>query len=684
MKKKPTSRLLASTALALSIIASANYAIAQYYQDYESTTILEDIVVTGTRTKRRLRDTPVRTEVVGNDLINKTQARSLADAVEFTTGVRSELNCQNCNFSQIRLNGLEGSFTQILFDSQQTVSSLAAVYGIEQIPASMIQQIEIVKGGASSLYGPGAIGGVVNIIPKEPSKNEVEASYRYEMVDGEGENHFANSVASFVSEDKNTNGFIFGQYDFNDGIDFSGDGFTELSERENQSAGFRINRYVDSLDGKLTFDYNLITEERRGGDNIGLSPLQRQLAEDVDSTRHAGMLSWSQDLSANTDYRLTASYAHLDRDTYYGGGGDPNAFGDSTNGLFNFDSQVNHDFNFGGEHTFSWGFQHNSSNLEDQQLGAANRIVDDTFYYSGLYIQDDWKINDKIELITGVRADKHSEVDDVIFSPRVALKANIADNLNFRSSVSTGFRAPQIFDEDLHVAIVSGEPQVNFNSPDLEEEKSISYQAGIEYTPTIGKGVGLFEANLFRTDISDAFFLADTDTNPSDGISEFTRINRGGASVYGLELNAGYQISKKMSVELGYVEQRAEFDNPESEFGSTRFFRTPNRYGAATFSWQDPKWFDFFLGVKYTGEMKVPFRGSTGEELRTSDSFVTVDLSLQKQLDIAGHKPTLTIGARNIFNEFQSDFDNGADRDSDYIYGPRSPRSFYAGLSYKF
>ena len=132
--------------------------------------IRADVVVTATRTSRNLGEVPVRTEVITRDLITRSGSRTLADAVEYTTGIRVENNCQNCNFSQIRLLGLDGPYTQILVDGQPVVSSLAQVYGIEQIPARMIERIEVVKGGGSALYGPGSVGGVVNIIPREPPR----------------------------------------------------------------------------------------------------------------------------------------------------------------------------------------------------------------------------------------------------------------------------------------------------------------------------------------------------------------------------------------------------------------------------------------------------------------------------------------------------------------------------------
>ncbi|MEJ2083500.1 MAG: TonB-dependent receptor plug domain-containing protein, partial [Acidobacteriota bacterium] len=107
-------------------------------------------VSAATRTVKQLEDVPVRTEVILPELMEAVAARTLADAVEFTPGLRVENNCQNCNFSQIRMLGLQGSYTQVLFDGQPSMSSLAQVYGVEHIPSSMVDQIEVVKGGGSA------------------------------------------------------------------------------------------------------------------------------------------------------------------------------------------------------------------------------------------------------------------------------------------------------------------------------------------------------------------------------------------------------------------------------------------------------------------------------------------------------------------------------------------------------
>src|SRR5688572_21846764 len=207
----------------------------------------DQVVVTATRTGRRLDDVPIRTELVDREDIDRIGARTLADAMEFTTGVRVESNCQNCNFSQIRLLGLEGPYTQLLIDGQPVISSLAQVYGIEQIPSRMIQRIEIVKGGGSALYGSGSVGGVVNIIPREPSRPAGLFESRVDWSRGVPNLSHSGS-ADWASADQRANIMAFAQIDHVKPLDLTGDGFTEVSLRKLRAGGARGSRYL--LDGR--------------------------------------------------------------------------------------------------------------------------------------------------------------------------------------------------------------------------------------------------------------------------------------------------------------------------------------------------------------------------------------------------------------------------------------------------
>jgi outer membrane receptor for ferrienterochelin and colicins len=634
--------------------------------------VREQVVVTATRTSRRLADVAVRTEVVDGAAMAATGARTLADAMEFTTGVRVETNCQNCNFSQIRLLGLGGPYTQILMDGQPIVSSLAQVYGIEQIPARLIERIEVVKGGGSALYGPGAVGGVVNVIAREPSRRGGLVETRIDVAQGVP-SYAGSGAVDWLSADRRTFATGFVQLDEVKPVDVSGDGFTEVAARDLVAFGARVNRYA--LDGraKITGEVTRLAEDRRGGDLLRLPPDQATIAEWVRTDRLGASATWFHGMSPRLDYRLTLAVADTARDSYYGTNRDPNAFGDTENRLVVFDSQVNQ---YAGRHTVSWGLQHSSDDLRDTQP-AYGRFTDAVYRSTGLFVQDDWGFAKGWQLVSGVRLDKHSAVDRVIASPRLALMISPVESLDIRASVARGFRAPQVFDEDLHLSSVGGDVRLIRLSPDLREETSTNYMLGAEWKPEAGPGQALLEANLFSTRLEDLFHVQAAD-DPLTGPREFVKVNAGGARVSGVELNGGWGIGDRFVLQGGMVFQRARFDTPEPDFGSRTFFRTPARYGNVTLTWQGGRFGDWFAGLRYTGSMVAPhYAGYIAEtRLERTPSFLTVDASVSRAIgERDGRRLVLTLGGRNLTNAYQRDLDQGPLRDADYIYGPRRPRS---------
>ena len=158
----------------------------------------EEVIISATRTEKRLADVPLHVQTVPRSRIESVVARTLADAVEWTRGVRVESNCQSCNTSQIRLLGLEGPYSQLLVDGQPTVSSLAMVYGIEQLPARLIDSIEVVRGGGSPAYGAGAVAGVINLIPHHPDHTHIEVDVRLGRMGGSAESPSYSLVADWT------------------------------------------------------------------------------------------------------------------------------------------------------------------------------------------------------------------------------------------------------------------------------------------------------------------------------------------------------------------------------------------------------------------------------------------------------------------------------------------------------
>ena len=648
----------------------------------EPARLRESITVTAaTRTEKRLEDVPIRTEVVMPEIIEMSSAKTLADAVEFTPGIRVENSCQNCNFSSIRMLGLQGPYTQILFDGQPTMSSLAQVYGVEHIPAQMVDRVEIVKGGGSSIYGSGSVGGVINIISHTPSRNTVHLESSAEWVSGTPVQSFGAS-ADWISESRNTFLTAYTQNNNTNPMDFNDDAITEISDRKLSTTGMRLGRNFFDQSAKLTVDLSYMWEDRRGGSDLDLPKDRAMLTEWVQSKRTAFGTSWFHSPSTDLDYRLSFSLANTDRDTYYGSNQDPNAYGISENPLWLVDGQVNH---YKGAHILSWGGQFRSDSIRDSQP-AYNRTTDENYHNIGAYIQDDWFFLDGFELVYGFRVDKHSELDDAILSPRVALMWSPSPEIRLRSSIATGFLAPQVFDEDLHITQVNGEGQIIRNDPDLREESSTTYMAGMEWRPILGPGNALLEANAFDTEIKD-LFLAVEDDLPDTEEFEFTRINFGKASIYGAELNFGYGVSGLYQFEIGFVEQRARFNQPDPDFGSKDFFRTPQRYGVASFFYFNRNVGDFFIGARFEGESNIPhYAGFIPEDrLETTPAWITVDTSYTRRFDLFNtdrQSLKVTLGVKNLTDKFQDDIDRTIYRDAGYIWGPRNPRTVYVSIGF--
>ena len=167
----------------------------------EDAVSLDGVVVSANRNETTRRLAPSLVNVLDSKVFETTHATSLADGLNFQPGVRVENNCQNCGFQQVRINGLEGPYTQILVDSRPIFSALTGVYGLEQIPANMIERVEVMRGGGSALFGSSAIAGTINIITKEPMRNSAQIAHSLTMIGGSRPDNNTTVNASLVTDD---------------------------------------------------------------------------------------------------------------------------------------------------------------------------------------------------------------------------------------------------------------------------------------------------------------------------------------------------------------------------------------------------------------------------------------------------------------------------------------------------
>jgi outer membrane receptor for ferrienterochelin and colicins len=645
---------------------------------------LNPLVVTGTRTIKKRLDSPVQVDVVPSENFDIESSVNVAEGIRNVPGVRVENNCQNCNFTQLRMNGLEGPYTQILVNGRATMSSLAGVYGLEQMPSAMVDRLEVVKGGGSSLYGGSAVGGVVNIITRKPQVQQTELGIRTGWVDGKPDNTLSLS-SSVLSDDRKIGAFLFGQRRQRNPFDRNGDGYSEQGILKSNNFGGQF-YYEPDEDHELSIEAHVLSEDRRGGDQItSTRPHEANIAEATETKRLGAGVNYAQKISPRADYTLYTSLAYTTRSSYYGAGQDPNAYGNTLNPLYMGGGQFNYRPNM--DHALAMGMEFKSDAIEDKVL-AYERVTDETYNSLGMFAQEDWQINPRFNAILGLRMDKHSEVDDPIFSPRASLLCKASEFMSLRGSFSTGYRPPVVFDEDLHITQVGGEGMIIRNSESLEEEKSFSFAGGLEYSRSYD-GAGLFfTAGGFYTMLDDVFFVEFVGQEGSALLHE--RINSGGARVYGLEFEVTVAMQDRITLGTGWTFQKSLFDETQdiSEDESVQiltdeFLRSPDIYGFVRAAVElVPGNVDLSMSLDITGPMHVLNAESNAYRHKTPwfgvlDTKVTFDVGHNGHIKYFVH-------AHNLFDSYQDDLDVGASRDAGYVYGPQRPRSFYTGISTGF
>jgi outer membrane receptor for ferrienterochelin and colicins len=667
--------------------------VKSYELDFEleeDQMLLGSVVVSANRNETNRKEAPAIVNIISPRVFESTNSVCLAQGLSFQPGLRVETNCQNCGYQQVRINGLEGPYSQVLIDSRPVFSALSSVYGIEQIPANMIERVEVVRGGGSAIFGSNAIAGTINIITKEPLTNSATLSNTSTFIDGKTPDINTSLNASVVSDDNKSGIIIFGSVRQRSPFDDNGDGYSEITKLDVKNIGFR-GFYKTSNYSKLTLEYHNLYEFRRGGNDFDRPPHEADIAEQAEHNIHTGSLNYDL-FSKNNKHHLNiySSAQLIGRTNYAGAQQDLNAYGKTDGKTLVAGVQYTYSMDkllfMPAELTM--GTEFDLDKLHDEILGY-NRVTDQTVNTRSAFIQNEWK-NKKVSILVGGRFDKHNLISDPILSPRLNLRYNPNELISFRASYSTGFRAPQVYDEDLHGSAIGGEIAFVQNSPDLKTEKSKSFSGSVDFDKIFGSVQTELLIEGFYTKLENVFLLEETGTG-SDGIVVFERRNGSGAVVQGINMEGKVAPSKNLQFQFGVTLQKSEYteaqqwsDN-ENLLPQKKMFRSPGQYGYLTADYQAMKNFNLSLSGTYTGSMLVQhFAGYITEdsEVNTPDFF---DLNLKLSYDFTLSSATLQLngGVQNVFNSYQDDFDKGQFRDAGYIYGPSLPRSFFFGVKIK-
>ena len=671
----------------------------------EKSFLMDNVVVTANKYATKQKEVATIVNVISPLIIESTTSNSMADVLNFQTGLRVEETCSNCGVPQIRINGLEGQYTQILMDSRPIFSSLASVYGLEQLPAGMVDRIEVIRGGGSALYGANAIAGVVNIITKEPTRNFFNISNSSAFTQQGNYDINTSMNASVVSENQKAGIYLFGVQRNRQQYDRDDDGFSDIPLLRSTTAGFR-SFFKTSDYSKITAEYHHTTEYRRGGNGIDdLQPHEALLCERLRHNIDAATAKWDF-FSQDSKHFLSAytSFQHIARDSYFGTNMNPNAYGKSTDLVSVTGAQYRFSYPCGiANADLSAGAEYSYNQLRDQILGYGRNTLQKV-HLGGGYVQNEWKTT-AWSVLVGGRLEQHSLLEKPIFSPRanarwspiVNGKSTITstpvalNDLILRLSYASGYRAPQIYEEDLHVGAVGGEVSLISLDKDLRPEYSHSVSGSIDMYKRFGKWDMNLTVEGFFTQLNDVFTLVE---NGHDAMGNLllTRTNASGARVSGVNLEAKFSYGHLLNFQAGYTYNHSRYIKPEqwSENPNIapqrRMFRTPEHYGYFLLNIEPIKHFHVLTNGKVTGSMLVQhFAGYIPEDEEvTTPTFFEWDFKLCYDIPIYKHYTLeINVGVKNILDHFQRDLDQGKDRDAGFVYGPAAPRTFFAGINLK-
>lgn len=642
--------------------------------------MLDDIVISASKTQQSHKEAPIIVNVLTNKNFEKTDAQDILQALSYQSGVRIEYNCQNCGAPQVRINGLEGSYTQLLIDSRPIMSSLTGMYGLEQLPLNMVDRVEVLKGGGSCLYGSNAIAGVVNVITKEPLYPSFSIGTDFQSIGGKSFAQYYNANCSVISKDQKAGASFYQTYRKRNPYDENGDGFSEIGKLDAFSFGTKT-YYRFSNTQKVTFEYHALQESRRGGNDFDLPAHEADLCEKTDYRTQAASANYDYiSLNAKQHYNIYASTQYIDRDSYFGSHQDPLAYGKTTDLTLVFGAQGTNQIDkfLFAPSTLVYGLEYNGDKLNDKYVSFDRKLEQNAYTFGG-FVQNEWKVG-KFNILVGTRLDKHNMIDKAILSPRLNVMYKPSSDLQLRLSYSTGYKAPQTYNEDLHAAQVGGETLIIKLAPGLKPEYSNSLSFSTDYYVQIGEN---YQANVlfegFYTALNDVFAYREKD----DSIKIEEKYNALGAKVYGASLTAKISYLARYTLTLGYTLQSSKYNKMElwsdEAEGTKNMLRTPNNYGFVMFSAQPTKALSLSASGTYNGKMYVPHL--TTNTLKETQTFFDFNLAASYNFCI-GSDLYLQLGAgvKNIFNSYQNDFDKGADRDSEYIYGPIQPRTLYISL----
>ena len=499
---------------------------------------LNEVVITGTLNEVTLMESVAPIEVFTPVFFRKNPTPALFEALQIVNGVRPQINCSVCNTGDVHINGMEGPYTMITIDGMPIIGGLASVYGLNGIPNGMIEQLEIVKGPASTLYGSEAVGGLINVITKTPEKSP---NFSFDV--------FTTSwlevntdITTKISLKNATSILGINYFNYSNPIDNNGDNFTDATlqdrvaffnkwsfKRKEQKEASVALRYIyeDRWGGEMQWEPKF-----RGGDSI--------YGESIYTSRYE--LIGKYQLPTKQNIFSSFSYSNHNQNSVYGNipylAQQNIAFAQ----LY-WDKKIKelHRLTIGTALRYNYYDDNSSATQTSDSLNPINKP--EQFWLPGLFVQDEFYLNEKNKLLLGIRLD-HDSRHGYIATPRINYKWSPSDHQHIRLSFGTGYRVVNLFTED-HAA-VTGARTVEIKNK-LNPEKS--YNGNIGYQKFINTGFGFInvDASVFYTYFNNKI-TPDYQTDPNKIIYD----NLDGYAVsQGMSFNASFDFKSPIKIQVG-------------------------------------------------------------------------------------------------------------------------------------
>ncbi len=386
---------------------------------------LDEVIITGTLKAVSRLESPVPVEVYSTTFLKKNPTPNIFEALNNVNGVRPQLNCNVCNTGDIHINGLEGPYTLVMIDGMPIVSGLSTVYGLSGIPNSLIEQIEIVKGPASSLYGSEAVGGLINVITKLPENAPLFFGDGFVTSWGEV-NLDAGAKFNLGSTVSILTGVNY--FNYSNPIDNNNDNFTDVTLQDRISI-FQKWDVKRKNNRQFSFAGRYFYEDRWGGEmqwNKSFRGGNEVYGESIYTSRYELFGNYQLPVSEKIDFQF--SYSDHDQNSVYG---DTPYLAKQRIGFgqFIWDKKIrSHDFLVGT--ALRYNYYNDNTTATDQ----ADEVTIPSFF-----VQDEIGISSKQSVLLGLRYDYDSRHGN-IFTPRIAYRFKPTEDDIIRLNAGTGFR----------------------------------------------------------------------------------------------------------------------------------------------------------------------------------------------------------------------------------------------------